>query len=75
MRTIIREKEGHDIMIKGSVQEKKTNNPVSIFMQHLRHPNIRLMLTAIKEEIDSNRIKSRGLTPHLTNGQLIQTEN
>ena len=55
-KTITRDKEGHYIMIKGSIQEE------DITIVHIYAPNIgapqyiRQMLTAIKGEIDSNTI-------------------
>ena len=56
MRTIIREKEGHYIMIKGSVQEKD-KTMVNTYSCNIGTPQyIGQMLTAIKEEIDSNTI-------------------
>ena len=57
IKTITRDKEGHDIMIKGSIQEE------DIIIVNIYAPNIirapqyiRQMLTAIKGEIDSNTI-------------------
>ena len=56
IKTIIRDKEGHYIMIKGSIQEE------DITIVNIYAPNIgaaqfiRQMLTAIKGEIDSNTI-------------------
>ena len=53
-KNVIREKEGHYIMIKGSIQEE------DITIINIYAPNIgatqylRQLLTAIKEEIDSN---------------------
>ena len=56
IKTITRDKEGHYIMIKGSIQEE------DITIVNIYAPNIgatqyiRQMLTAIKGEIDSNTI-------------------
>ena len=56
IKTITRDKEGHYIMIKGSIQEE------DITIVNIYEPNIgasqyiRQMLTAIKGEIDSNKI-------------------
>ena len=56
IKTITRDKEGHYIMIKGSIQEE------DITIVHIYAPNIgasqyiRQMLTAIKGEINSNTI-------------------
>ena len=57
IKTITRDKEGHYIMIKGSIQEE------DITIVNIHAPNtgapqyIRQMLTVIKGEIDSNTIK------------------
>ena len=54
--TITRDKEGHNIMIKGSIQEEDIAI-VNIYAPNIRAPQyIRQMLTAIKGEIDSNTI-------------------
>ena len=56
IKTITRDKEGHYIMIKGSIQEHITI--VNIYAPNIGAPQyIRQMLTAIKGEIDSNTIK------------------
>ena len=55
IKTITRDKEGHYIMLKGSIQEDIT--VVNIYGSNTGAPQyIRQMLTAIKEEIDSNTI-------------------
>ena len=55
IKTIIRDKEGHYIMINGSIQEDIT--VVNIYAPNTGAPQyIRQMLTAIKGEIDSNTI-------------------
>ena len=55
-KTITRDKEGHYIMIKGSIQEEAITI-VSIYAPNIGAPqNIRQMLTAIKGEVDSNTI-------------------
>ena len=55
IKTITRDKEGHKIMIKGSIQEDITI--VNIYAPNIGAPQyIRQMLTAIKGEINSNRI-------------------
>ena len=60
IKTIIRNKEGHYIMIKGSMQEEDTSI-INIYAPNIGAPQyIRQMLTAIKGEINSNKI-SRGL--------------
>ena len=56
IKTITRENKGHDIMIKGAIQ-KEDITIVNIFAPNIGVPQyIRQMLTAIKEEINSNTI-------------------
>ena len=56
IKTVIRDKEGHYIMIKGPIQEDITI--INIYVLNIGAPQyIRQMLTAIKGEIDSNKIK------------------
>ena len=56
IKTITRDKEGHYLMIKGSIQEEDITI-VNIYAPNIGAPQyIRQMLTAIKEEIDSNTI-------------------
>ena len=56
IKTITRDKEGHYIMIKGSIQEEDITI-VNIYTPNIGAPQyIRQMLTAIKGEIDSNTI-------------------
>ena len=56
IKTITRDKEGHYIMIKGSIQEEDTRT-VNIYAPNKGEPQyIRQMLTAIKGEINSNTI-------------------
>ena len=55
-KTITRDKEGHYIMIKGSIQEED-RTIVNIYAPNIGAPQyIRQRLTAIKGEIDSNTI-------------------
>ena len=57
IKTITRDKEGHYIMIKGSIQEE-TTIIVNIYAPNIGAPQyIRQMLTAIKAEVDSNTIR------------------
>ena len=56
IKTITTDKEGHYVMIKGSVQEEDITI-VTIYAPNISAPQyIRQMLTAIKGEIDSNTI-------------------
>ena len=56
IKTITRDKEGHYIMIKGSIQEEDVTI-VNIYAPNIGAPQyIRQMLTAIKGEINSNTI-------------------
>ena len=56
IKTITRDKEQHYVMIQGSIQEEDITI-VNIYAPNVGAPQyIRLMLTAIKGEIDSNTI-------------------
>ena len=56
IKTITRDKEGHYIMIKGSIQEEDITI-VNIYAPNIGAPQyIRQMITAIKGEIDSNTV-------------------
>ena len=72
IKKITRDKEGHYIMIKESIQEE------DIAIINIYAPNIgasqyiRQTLTDIKGEVDSNTIIVRDFN---TNGQIIKTEN
>ena len=60
-----RDKESHYIMIKGSIQEEGITI-VNMYAPNIGAPQyIRQLLTAIKEEIDSNNNSGGLLTPHL----------
>ena len=65
IKTITRDKEGHDIMIKGSIQEEDITI-VNIYAPNIGEPQyIRQMLTTIKRGIDSNTvIVGEFNTPH-----------
>ena len=63
-KIITRDKEGHYIIIKGSIQEEDITI-VNIYAPNIGAPqHIRQMLKAIKGEIDSNTIIVGYLTPH-----------
>ena len=56
IKNVTRDKEGHYIMIKGSIQEED-RTIVNIYAPNTGAPQyVRQLLTAIKEEIDSNTI-------------------
>ena len=56
IENVTRDKEGHYIMIKGSIQEEDTTI-INICAPNIGAPQyIRQMLTAIKEEIDSSTV-------------------
>ena len=58
---ITRDKEGHYIMIKGSIQEEDVTI-VNIYAPNIGAPQyVRQTLTDIKEEIDSNTVRVRRL--------------
>ena len=76
MKNILRDKEGHYIMIKGSIQEEDITI-VNIYAPNLGSPQyIRQLLTILKGEIDNNIIIVGDLnTPPTAMGQINQTEN
>ena len=56
IKNVTRDKEGHYIMIKGSIQEEDIT-VINVYAPNIGAPQyIRQLLTAIKEEIDSNTI-------------------
>ena len=56
IKNVTRDKEGHYIMIKGSIQEEDITI-INIYAPNIGSPQyIRQLLTALKEEIDSNTI-------------------
>mgnify|MGYP003558347177 CR=1 FL=1 len=65
MKNILRDKEGHYIMIKGSIQEEDITI-LNIYTPNTGSPQyIRQLLTTLKGEIDNNTIMGGTLTPHL----------
>ena len=75
IKKITRDKEGHYIMIKASIQEEDITI-VNIYAPNIGvHQYIRQTLTDIKEEIDSNTIIVGDFTPHLHQWTDHQTEN
>ena len=74
-KTITRDKEGHYIMIRGSIQEEDITI-INIYAPNIGAPQyIRQLLTAVKEEIDSNTIIVGDFNTSLTPVEMIQTEN
>ena len=75
IKKITRDKEGHYIMIKGSIQEEDITI-VNICAPNTGAPQyIRQTLTEIKGEIGSNTIIVGDInTPTFTNGQIIKTK-
>ena len=60
MKNILRDKEGHYIMIKGSIQEDITI--LNIYAPNIGSPQyIKQLLTTLKGEINNNTINSGGL--------------
>ena len=65
MKASTRDKEGHYIMIKGTIQEDTT--VVNIYAPNMEAPQyIRQLLTAIKGETDNKTIKVRDFNTPLT---------
>ena len=61
-----RDKEGHYIIIKGSIQEEKITI-ISIYVPNIRELQyVRQMLTSMKEEINNNKIKVGNFNTPLT---------
>ena len=57
IKNVTRDKERHYIMIKGSIQEEDITI-INIYVPNIGAPQyIRQLLTAIKEEINSNTIR------------------
>ena len=64
IKTVTRDKEGHYIMIKGTIQEENITI-INIYAPNIGAPQyIRQMLTAIKGKIDNNTIIVGNFKPH-----------
>ena len=75
IKNVTRDKEGHYIMIKGSIQEEDITI-INIYAPNIGAPQyVRQMLTAIKEEINSNTIIVGDFNSSLTPVEISQTEN
>ena len=76
IKKFTKDKKGHYIMIKGSVQAEDVTI-LNIYVPKIGAPQyIRQTVTDIKGEIDSNTIIVGDVnTPTHTNGQIIKTEN
>ena len=61
IKNVTRDKEGHYVMIKGSIQEEDITI-INIYAPNIGAPQyIRQLLTAMKEEIDSNTIDRKSV--------------
>ena len=66
IKNVTRDKEGHYIMIKGSIQEEDITI-INIYVPNIGAPQyIRQLLTDVKEEIDSNTIIVEDFNSSLT---------
>ena len=74
MKNILRDKEGHYIMIKGSIQEDITI--LNTYLPNKGSPQyIRQLLTTLKGEIDNNTIIAGDFNTPLTAWTDHPTEN
>ena len=75
IKTVTRDKEGHYIMMKGSIHEEDITI-INVYAPNIGAPQyIRQMLTTMKGEINSNTIIIGDFnTPLNINGQIIQTK-
>ena len=77
MKNIVRDKEGHYIMIKGSIQEEDITI-LNVYAPNIGSPQyIRQLLTTLKGEINNNTIILGDFNTPLTamDRQINQTEN
>ena len=68
MKTMIRDKEGYYIMIKGSIQEEDITI-INIYAPNIALQYVRQMLTSMKGEINNNTIIAGDFPTH-TYGQI-----
>ena len=74
IKNVTRDKEGHYIMIKGSIQEEDITI-INIYAPNIgAREYIMQMLTAIKGEINSYTIIVGDFNTHFHHGQIIQNE-
>ena len=64
IKSMKRDKEGHYIMIKGSIQEEDITI-INIYAPNIAPQCVRQMLTSMKGEINNNTIILGDLIPHL----------
>ena len=76
MKNILRDKEGHYIMIKGSIQEEDIAI-LNIYAPNIGSPQyIRQLLTTLEGQINNNtNMVGDFNTPTYSNGQINHTEN
>ena len=71
IQIITRDKEGHSIMIKESIQEED-KTIINIYVPNIRPPKyISQMLKCVKGEIDNSTIIARNVNTPLTSHQWI----
>ena len=74
-KAITKDKQGHYIMIKGSIQEEDITL-INIYVCNTGAPrHIKQKLTYIKRGIDNKTIIIGDFNTPYVNGQIIQTEN
>ena len=65
IKNILRDKEGHNIMIKGSIQEEDITI-INTYSPNIGSPQyVRQLLTTLKREIDNNMVIAGDLSPYL----------
>ena len=75
IKNVTRDEERHYIMVRGSIQEEDITI-INIYVPKIGAAQcIRQLLTAIKEEIDSNTIIAGDFNSSLTPVEISQTEN